>query len=81
MRTRPKRPKMEHRRPDNLYLSLLVDLGATYQRVFGPEAAIDFMRHHGVPEQIVARVAALNPLRRISTLGPRSASVHPKTGK
>lgn len=81
MRKRPNRPKTEHRRPDNLYLSLLVDLGATYQRVFGPEAAIDFLRHHGVPEQIVARVVALNPLRSISALPPRSAGVHPKTGK
>lgn len=61
----------EQRRPGNLYLSMLVDLGVTYRRVFGAEAALDFLRTHRVPLEIAERIIFQNSLRRLTVLERR----------
>lgn len=71
------RPPSDQREPENLYLSLLVDLGATYQRVFGAEAALDFLRNHRVPPEIVDRIVSCNPIRSLAVLERKKGIIKP----
>lgn len=71
MSKRRTREPTDQRQPENLYLSLLVDLGATYQRVFGADIALDFLRNHRIPPKIVDRIVSHNPTRRLTVLERR----------
>lgn len=71
----------EQRRPGNLYLSMLVDLGVTYRRVFGADAALDFLRTHRVPLQIAHRIISQDPLRRLTVLERHKGIRNPESGE
>ena len=51
------------RRPDNLYLSLLVDAGLHYRRTLGVQVATVFMNAHAVPAAVVERVVQSDACR------------------
>lgn len=75
------RPCSEQRRPDNLYLSMLVDLGVTYQRVFGADAARDFLRAHHVAQRIADRIISEAQLRRLTVLERRKHIYRSESGE
>lgn len=77
MTKRRSRPRREQRRPENLFLSLLVDLGATYHRVFGPDDALDFLRSHSIPPEIADRITSQYPMRRLTVLEQRKGLTDP----
>lgn len=55
---------LDRRSPENLYLSILVDLGVTYKRTLGRESARAFFNEHEIPHPVVMRVMADEPPRR-----------------
>ena len=54
----------EQRRPVNLYLSILVDVGLAYQSALGDAAARDFFARQPVPGAVCARVLSDQARRR-----------------
>lgn len=56
----------DRRTPENLYLSILVDLGVTYKRILGREAADKFFDEQVVPAWVVARVLSQHGPRRLT---------------
>ena len=62
---RKKRP-VEQRNPGNLYLSLLVDVGVSYNSALGEEAAKDFFARQQVPRWVMTRVLRGPQARRLT---------------
>jgi hypothetical protein len=56
--------RRERRRAENLYVSILVDVGVTYRSTMGKEVASDFFDTHGVPKAVAGRVLADTTGRR-----------------
>jgi hypothetical protein len=54
----------ERRTDDNLYVSILVDLGVTYERILGPESAREFFVTQVIPLAIVKRILSTTEPRR-----------------
>ena len=54
----------DRRRKENVYLSILVDLGVTYRRTLGLDPARSFFNDHGVPGDVAARVFERKGARR-----------------
>ena len=52
------------RHSNNLYLSLVVDLGLCYRHAFGAAAASSFLAEHAVPAHVVQRVVAADTVRQ-----------------
>lgn len=61
-----KRIHQERRRADNLYLSILVDVGVTYQRTLGPQSAAHFLRNQDIPPTVSERVLGQDTPRRMT---------------
>lgn len=57
---------VERRYKENMYLSILVDLGVTYRRTLGEAAAREFFDDHAVPPNLVLRVLAKKAKRRLT---------------
>lgn len=57
---------VDRRYKENMYLSILVDLGVTYRRILGEAAALEFFDDHGVPPNLVLRVLAKKAQRRLT---------------
>ena len=51
---------------ENMYLSILVDLGVTYRRTLGEAAAREFFDDHGIPANVAQRVLATRSKRRLT---------------
>ena len=56
----------ERRNPKNLYTSILVDVGVTYKRTLGNDAADDFFAAHSIPAEVKARVMTGSADRRMT---------------
>lgn len=56
--------RLERRRMENLYTSILVDVGVTYRHSLGEEVASTFLDTHGVPVAVAGRVLASSAQRR-----------------
>ena len=52
------------RHSNNLYLSLVVDLGLCYRHAFGADAASSFLAEHAVPAHVAQRVVAAQTVRQ-----------------
>ena len=62
-----KLPDADDRRvEENLFMSILVDLGVTYQRVLGLESALAFFRCQSIPMQMASRILSKNGPRRLT---------------
>jgi hypothetical protein len=57
---------VERRSPRNLYTSILVDVGVTYKRTLGDDAAHDFFAAHSIPAGVKTRVMTANAERRMT---------------
>ncbi|HEX8614117.1 MAG TPA: hypothetical protein VF800_22805 [Telluria sp.] len=53
-----KQNAVDRRSHENLYMSLLVDVGTTYRRTLGVEPARTFLREQAVPACLVKRILA-----------------------
>ena len=62
---RKNRP-VDQRSPVNLYLSLLVDVGVSYNSALGEEAAKDFFSRQQVPRWVMTRVLRGPQARRLT---------------
>jgi hypothetical protein len=62
----------DRRSPENLYLSILVDVGVTYKRTLGRDAAHAFFNAQDIPHPVFMRVMADQSPRR-QTLWEESA--------
>lgn len=56
----------DRRCKENMYLSILVDLGVTYRRTLGEEAAREFFDDHDIPANLIVRVLAKKAKRRLT---------------
>jgi hypothetical protein len=56
----------DRRSPENLYLSILVDLGVTYKRTLGDLPARNFFGQHDIPHELIARILSTDPPRRLT---------------
>lgn len=57
-------PVADRRLPSNHCLSVLVDVGLTYQKTHGDAIARQFYASRGIPEALAARVLSRNSGRR-----------------
>ncbi len=67
-----KRIHHERRSADNLYLSILVDVGVTYQRTLGQQSAAHFLRSQEIPAAVSERVLGQGTPRRMTDLEIRT---------
>lgn len=56
----------DRRSAENLYLSILVDLGVTYKRLLGHDSARSFFVGHAVPPPVVTRILERDSSRRLT---------------
>lgn len=56
----------DRRCKENMYLSILVDLGVTYRRTLGEAAAREFFDDHDIPSNLALRVLAKKTKRRLT---------------
>ena len=70
----------DRRIEENLFLSILVDLGVTYQRVLGLESALAFFRCQAIPMQLASRILTSNGPRR-PTVSEKNAMGADLTGQ
>jgi hypothetical protein len=54
----------DRRLPSNHCLSVLIDVGLTYQKTHGSTVARDFYVSRGIPEEVAARVLSRSNGRR-----------------
>lgn len=64
MQALKKQNVFDRRNPENLYLSMLVDLGMTYKRTLGLQPARIFLHDQQVPVTVVSRILASDTQRR-----------------
>lgn len=61
-----KRIHQERRHADNLYLSILVDVGVTYNGTLGLQCAAHFLRSQDIPATVSERVLGQDTPRRMT---------------
>jgi hypothetical protein len=57
-------PGADRRLPSNHCLSVLIDVGLTYQKTHGDQVARQFYASRGIPEALAARVLSRSSGRR-----------------
>ena len=67
-----KRIHQERRRADNLYLSILVDVGVSYKHTLGQQSAVHFLRSQDIPAAVSERVLGQDTQRRMTDLEIRT---------
>lgn len=56
----------DRRQASNHILSVLIDVGLTYQKTHGDKVARQFYASRGIPEELVARVLSRSSGRRLA---------------
>ena len=60
------RDTLDRRTPENFYLSILIDIGVTYERALGMDHAEMFCRKHEIPHALLTRILAPDAQRRLT---------------
>ena len=63
------RPPTERRLASNHILTVLIDLGLTYQKTHGDTVARQFYASRGIPDELAARVLSRQQGHRVSGAG------------
>lgn len=62
-------PAPDRRLPSNHILSVLIDVGLTYQKTHGDTVARQFYASRGIPDDLAARVLSRSQGRRVAKGG------------
>lgn len=62
-------PAAERRLASNHILSVLIDVGLTYQKTHGDAVAREFYASRGIPDELAARVLSRQQARRAAKSG------------